>query len=126
MKHTSLRDLINQALKNEDIKQLYMLRYFLRDLIQNFQFGKENRIVYRRMFISRSEFKQIQEHSGKLIMMKEFLTANTDRPSCYTSSTKQISVLFEIELNKNSIFTDLELSNQETILFNLNSTFRIR
>ncbi|CAF0826339.1 unnamed protein product [Adineta steineri] len=77
------------------------------------------------MIISRSEFNQIQEHNGKLIMMKEFLTANIDRSSCYTSSTKQISVLFEIELNKNSIFADLELSDQETILFNLNSTFRI-
>ncbi|CAF3813819.1 unnamed protein product [Adineta steineri] len=125
MKYPSLRELINKSLKNEDIKQLYMLRYFLSDLIQNLQLGNENRIVYRRMFISRSEFNQIQEHNGKLIMMKEFLTANTDRSSCYTSSTKQISVLFEIELNKNSIFTDLELSNQETILLNLNSTFRI-
>ncbi|CAF4020942.1 unnamed protein product [Adineta steineri] len=125
MKYPSLREFINKALKNEDIKQLYMLRYFLRDLIRNLQFSKENRIVYRKMIISRSEFNQIQEHNGKLIMMKEFLTANTDRSSCYTSSTKQISVLFEIELNENSIFADLELSNQETILFNLNSTFRI-
>ncbi|CAF1439523.1 unnamed protein product [Adineta steineri] len=125
MKYPSLRELINKALKNEDIKQLYMLRYFLSDLIQNLQFGKENRIVYRRMFISRSEFNQIQEHNGKLIMMKEFLTANTDRSSCHVSSTKQISVLFEIELNKNSIFADLELANQETVLLDLNSTFRI-
>ncbi|CAF1428936.1 unnamed protein product [Adineta steineri] len=125
MKYPSIREFINKALKNEDIKQLYMLRYFLRDLIQNLQFGKENRIVYRRMIISRSEFNQIQEHNGKLIMMKEFLTANTDRSSCYASSTKQISVLFEIELNKNSIFADLELSNHEAILFNLNSTFQI-
>ncbi|CAF1155194.1 unnamed protein product [Adineta steineri] len=125
MKYPSIRETINKALKNEDIKQLYMLRYFLSDLIQNLQFGKENRIVYRRMFISRSEFNQIQEHNGKLIMVKEFLTANTDRLSCYTSSTKQISVLFEIELNKNSIFADHTLSNQETVLLDLNSTFRI-
>ncbi|CAF4149535.1 unnamed protein product, partial [Adineta steineri] len=125
MKYPSIRETINKALKNEDIKQLYMLRYFLSDLIENLQFGKENRIVNRRMIISRSEFNQIQEHNGKLVMMKEFFTANTDRSSCHASSTKQISVLFEIELNKNSIFADLELSNQETILFNLNSTFRI-
>ncbi|CAF4410708.1 unnamed protein product, partial [Adineta steineri] len=55
MKYPSIREFINKALKNEDIKQLYMLRYFLSDLIQNIQFGKENRIVYRRMIISRSE-----------------------------------------------------------------------
>ncbi|CAF1094572.1 unnamed protein product [Adineta steineri] len=66
MKYPSLRELINKALKNENIKQLYMLRYFLSDLIQNLQFGKENRIVYRRMFISRSEFNQIQEHNDNI------------------------------------------------------------
>ncbi|CAF3876653.1 unnamed protein product, partial [Adineta steineri] len=37
MKYPSLRELINKSLKNEDIKQLYMLRYFLRDLIQNLE-----------------------------------------------------------------------------------------
>ncbi|CAF4080118.1 unnamed protein product, partial [Adineta steineri] len=66
MKYPSLREFINKALKNEDIKQLYMLRYFLSDLIQNLQFGKENRIVYRRMIISRSEFNQMQEHNDNI------------------------------------------------------------
>ncbi|CAF0826319.1 unnamed protein product [Adineta steineri] len=33
MKYPSVRQSINKALKNEDIKQLYMLRYFLSDLL---------------------------------------------------------------------------------------------
>jgi tetratricopeptide (TPR) repeat protein len=135
MKHSSLRNKINKALQLEDIDQLYIFRHFLSDLIQNLRyehqkFKRENLVVYRRMKLSRDEFNQIQENKDKLISMKGFLIASTER-LLPTKQTNFISVLFEIECNlkeldENFIFADVtQLACQETILFDLNSTFRV-
>jgi tetratricopeptide (TPR) repeat protein len=131
-----LQKMINKALQTEDTDLLYKLRYFLVDLIENLarehqlivQSNEEKLIVYQEMKLSNDELNQFQDNKSQLISMKEFLTANTDRSSVLTlSASSLISVLFEIECNDNMIFADITqlLSDQKTILFDFNATFRI-
>ncbi len=110
MKTSSLRKMINKAFKTENMNQLYTLRYFIADLIENLahehqqtiQSNQEYFIVYRQMKLSTDEFKQLQQNKGQLISMKGFFMANTDRSSPLTSSIEQpnfIYVMFQIECN---------------------------
>jgi hypothetical protein len=144
MKHSLLRKMVNKALQTEDTNQLYTLRYFLRDLVQNLpqehrqqivqSNRKENLTFYREMKLSNDEFNKLQENKGKITSMKGFLMATTERPSVSTKRPDLISVLFQIECNlqeldDNFIFADItqfnDASSQQTILFHLNSTFRL-
>jgi hypothetical protein len=144
MKHSLLRKTVNKAFQTEDTNQLCTLRYFLSDLVQNLRHAhrqqfvqssrKETLTVYREMTLSNDEFNKVQENKGKTTSMKGFLMATTERPSTSPKRPDLISVLFQIECNlqeldDNFVFADItqftELSSQQTILFDLNSTFRL-
>jgi hypothetical protein len=109
IKNSFLNQIINEALRTKNIDQLYSLRYFLVDLINNLaskhrkiaQSNREYLIVYRQMNLSIDEFNQLQQNNGKLISMKGFFMANTVRsvPTPSINRTDSISVLFEIECN---------------------------
>ena len=86
MKNLFLNKMINyEALRMKDINQLYMLQYFLTDLMKNLsrkhqqilQSNRENLIVYREMKLSNDEFNQVHQNKGKLISMKGFFMAYT-------------------------------------------------
>jgi len=137
--------MINKSLHTKDIDQLYMLRYFIADLIESLtrnhqqivESGIENFVVYQKMKLSKNEFDYLKENQGKLMLMKGFLSINHYNLSAlnsYTKSTQLIDVLFEIkcnvkELGDNLIFADLtqftENPSQRQILFDLNTTFKL-
>jgi tetratricopeptide (TPR) repeat protein len=135
MNNSFLRKMINKALRTEDIGQLYMLRYFLAELIEKLarehhkipQSGTEKLTVYRQLKLSNNEFETMKNSKGKLISMKGFLTASHVRS--FTKRQDLIDVLLEIECNDNVIFADItqwnESSCQEEILFDLNATFKL-
>jgi hypothetical protein len=66
IENLSLNQMINEALKMKNINQLYALRYFLADLIENLtqQYDKEYLIAYREMKLSNDEFNQLRENTG--------------------------------------------------------------
>jgi len=136
LKNSFLREMINKALRTEDTNQLYILRYFLGDLVESLarehqqimQSCKEKLIVYREMILSNDELDKLKEKKGQLISIKEFFIAKRARPSTIIFETKQaetITVFFEIEceLDDNIIFADI--TQLGDILFDLNTTFRL-
>ena len=145
LKCSFLRKMINKALRTEDTNQLYILRYFLGDLMgslarkhqQIAPSANEKLTVYREMKLSRDEFNKLKEKKGKLISLKGFLTARSHRSSTMPSATKEadyVTALFEIECNIQELgdsvsFADIsqfnESSSSEEILFDLNTTFRL-
>lgn len=147
LQNLSLQQIINEALRTKDTDQLYNLRYFLYDLIQNLSQEhqqiissiKQNLIVYRTMNLTNDELKRFQDNKHALVSMKGFFTANINRATALTSSIKRInfvSILFEIEcsdvkeLTDNFIFIDItrftELSSdQKVFLFDFNATFTV-
>ncbi len=142
IENSSLQNMINKALQTENTNLLYTLRYFMADLLNNLsqkhqqimQSDREKLIVYRQMKLSKDEFKQLLNKKGKLLSMKGFLIAHTDRSSASIEQTHLISVLFEIECNVKELGNDLifvditqftQSSSQETILFDFNATFRL-
>ena len=141
-KNVFLHQLINRALKTKNIDQLYSLRYFLTDLINNIehrhqqiiQSNREYLIVYREMHLLMDELNQLRENQGQLISLKGFLMTSTVRsvsPSTSTNGTDLISVLFQIEfhikeLSDQIIFGEIDsLSLEETFLFDFNTTFQL-
>jgi hypothetical protein len=87
LKKSRLRNIINKALRTEDIDQLCILRYFLGDLIEHLtcqhqqiiQSGRENLIICQEMKLSKNELHKLKEDEGKLMSMKRFLMATTER-----------------------------------------------
>ena len=143
-----LQKMINKALHTKDIDQLYRLRYFLGDLIENLtrehqqivQSGIESFIVSHRMNLSINQLNNFKENQGKLMTMKGFLSINSQKlssPNLSTQSTQRsdlIDVVFEMkcnvkELDDNLVFVDMTQFSktpcQKEVLFNLNTTFRL-
>lgn len=106
LKYSFLQKMINKALQTKNIDQIYMLRYFLGDLIENLSYE------YKRKVLS---------------------PLHSDTQS--THLTDLIDVLFEIECNGKEldgtlIFTHMTQSSenpsQKQVLFDLNTTFRLK
>jgi hypothetical protein len=103
MKQSLLRKTIDKALQTEDTNQLYTLRYFLGDLVQNLRQEhrqqmvqsdrKQNLTVYQEMKLSNDEFNKLQEDKGKLISMKGFLIATTEQSPSPSPSRKMMEPL---------------------------------
>ncbi|CAF3802404.1 unnamed protein product [Rotaria sp. Silwood1] len=141
--------IIKKQLQKKDMNQLYTLRYFIRELIQNFECQYQNRIhyekeksliVYRGIKLSREQLEKFKEYEGKHISINGFLAATRFRLKALNFARKSvrqtnfIAAILEIEcnsedFNKNIIFTDIDKSNevsyQDDILFNLNVTFNL-
>ena len=148
LKRSFVSKLINQALRNKDIDQLYTFRSFIINLSDSFSREHDNilssseeiLIVHRGIHLDKKEFDKFKQNQGKLISTNGyFLTSRLRQPALTfamksTRQTDVISVLFQIECNikqlgKSVIFADIsqfsEYPKREEILFNLNTCFRI-
>jgi len=149
LNNSFLQKMINKALQTKNIDQLYRLRYFLGDLIENLarehrqivESGIEDFIVYQLDKLTKYEFNYLKENQGKLMSIKRFLSINHDSlssslrsPRKSTQGVDRIDVRFEIhchakELGDNLIFADRIQFNKEPyqkqILFDLNTTFKL-
>ncbi|CAF4661347.1 unnamed protein product [Rotaria sp. Silwood1] len=143
-KKSFLYKIINEALRTKDFDQLYIFRYFMRDLTENLvrehqkmiQSGKEILFTYRGMKLKSDQIQKFKENEGKLILINGFFTTSI---LCSTAlnqamkSSKQtdlISVLLEIQcdlqqLGSSVYFCELTCEEQQEILFDSNVIFRL-
>ena len=128
---SSLRTTIRTALSTNDTNQIYELRSFLGDLIEDIRcehekISESKFIFYKQMLLSNVEFEELKANLGQLICMPTFFIAHRHRssiPVCLTQSSDYISVIFEIECNSHCTFAFV---SSDEILFDFNSTFQLQ
>ncbi|CAF5043532.1 unnamed protein product, partial [Rotaria sp. Silwood1] len=134
--------MIKKALQIKDFDQLNSLRYFMKDLIQNFEKqhqnsiqNKQKLIVYRGIKLSTEQLDEFKNNEGKLVLFHEFLKGTRHRSKALnflkrsTKQTNLVDVILEIESYPQDFYNSIilidineqnEFSSQEDILFNLN------
>ncbi|CAF3665333.1 unnamed protein product [Rotaria sordida] len=150
LKKSFLYKIINKALRIKDFDQLYIFRYFMKDLTENFirehqkllQSGKEILFTYCEMKITKDQIEKFQENEGKLISINGFFSTNIFCSTALKQELKLskqnelISVILQIQidlqhLNNNVIivdnvhFSEFPYDEQQEILFDSNVTFRL-
>ncbi|CAF3609892.1 unnamed protein product [Rotaria socialis] len=146
-KDSFLYRLVNKALRTEDVGQLHLFRFFISDLslklteIYKELTLKEKTIfmLYRGLKMEMDELKRLKENIGCVISANGFLSTSHSKDVAIqfaTRTTKRADitpVIFEIECNlstaKSIVFGDIwkysEFAQEEEVLFNLGSTFKI-
>ena len=148
-KQSFVYQLVNKALRTEDIDQLYVFRFFICDLSKSLKEEHVNMLssseemltVYRGGKLEREEFDKLQQNQGKLISTNGYLSTSRDRAKALafapktTKRTNAISVLFQIEcdvkkIGNNATFANIdhlsEYPNEKEVLFDLNACFIIQ
>ncbi|CAF0829058.1 unnamed protein product [Didymodactylos carnosus] len=139
-----ISDIINKALRALDISALYDLRYCIIDLCQALDEARENRpvsfTVYRGVLLPRVVFEETRHHMerGELISHCGFLSTSSDREVAIQFGMNDegredlVEILYEIEVPpnlNNVVCADISrfssISNEEEILFDLDSTFEL-
>jgi tetratricopeptide (TPR) repeat protein len=145
---TFLYKLINQALRTEDIEQLYTFRYYIADLSTQLaleyqkmpkEVGEKIRL-YRGVHISKDELERLKTNEGNLVATNGFLSTSRSREYALTFANKlmksvnTVKVLYEIEsdlgeLDNSVVFADIsqasKIQDELEVLFDLGSTFKI-
>jgi len=137
---------LNEALRKQNLDQLFLFRYFIKDIHQQLRKAyddtktrNENKVVvlYRGQAISKKELQQLQASEGQYIAMNSFLSTTKDKNMAIEFLRKPCKaglkpILFEITADYNMIsdpFADItELSHFHTeneTLFMLGCVFRI-
>lgn len=141
--------LLNQAFRNRDIKTIYSLRYFIKDLylrlkqLHNSQssFSREY-TVYRGQLMDNAEFDtKIRNNIDGFFSINSFLSTTQERylalfysgSSGFNRTSKEQCVLFEIPIDISiNGFSYADISNESVfgqdekeVLFNIGVIFRI-
>ncbi|CAF2531350.1 unnamed protein product [Rotaria sp. Silwood2] len=134
--------LLNKALRVQNIDLLYLFGFFIRDLrnqLEQYQFPSSIR-VYRSQLMSRKEVQQLQNFMGQLISMNSFLSTTLDREvAIFFLGDIEVSngdlqpVLFEIEADSRidgvkpfgNITPFSYIADEEEVLMMLGSIFRL-
>ncbi|CAF1690238.1 unnamed protein product, partial [Adineta ricciae] len=144
-KQTFVYKLINQALRTEDILQLYKFRYYIADLSQ--QLVKEcqktvvamgtNFRLYRGTTISQEEKMMLQANVNRLIVTNAYWSTSSCREIALGFAHKfrnEVEVLYEIqcdldESNPSNIVADIsklsEFQTENEFLFDAGSVFLV-
>ncbi|CAF1342537.1 unnamed protein product [Rotaria sordida] len=142
--------IINKALRVKDFDQLYIFRYFMKDLTESFirahqqlvETSKELSITYREMRLTKDQIKKFKENEGKLVSTNGLLTTNILRSTTLkqalepTTQTDLVSVLLEIHCNEQYLNSSVIVADnfhssksscdkEQEIIFNSNVTFRV-
>ena len=140
--------LVNRALRTQDVEQLYVFRYFIRDLssylsneFREIVKSKEKFYLYRGAALSESDFQSLD--SGKLLAPNGFFSTSRDIEvaKCFISSDRSdlVPVLYKIECDMASYtygdiqtlvpFADISgsscIKDEREVLFDLGATFEI-
>ncbi|CAF1420015.1 unnamed protein product [Adineta steineri] len=105
-----LQKLITKSLQRKDIDQIYQLRYFLVDLIENF-------VIHQQVKLSKHELNHFEQKQGQMMSMKGFLLVKQD--ILVPQRSDLVDVHLEIKCNRK------EYQNKNEILFYLNTTFQL-
>ncbi|CAF1404484.1 unnamed protein product [Adineta ricciae] len=110
-----IRKVFENALREQNIDELYQLRYFLASLIEDINAQHEQLpcLIYQSIKLSPKELTKFCKYKSKLLLYKGFLSGKENSPREYTD------VILEIECNVN------HSRQQEDILFDFNTTFKI-
>ena len=134
---------VNSALRTFDIRALYAMRVFLKDLhLQIARLHVTTQIIavlklYRGVVMPTTDFEKIKDKTGKLLSFNDFLSTskNQNVALMFASSSllNEIAVIFEITIDP-SMLTDVAFSSiqgmsqygdEEEYLFTTGSIFRI-
>ncbi|CAF1314681.1 unnamed protein product [Rotaria sordida] len=147
-KRSFLYKLINKALRTQDIDLLYMFRFFIDDLSENFQCQHEKILssqekilnVYRGLKLHKQQLDRLKENKGKFISTNGYFSTSRSKEFALnfalrtTNKTDIVSILFHIQCDieqtdKNILFADInqlsEYQDEQEVLFNLNACFQI-
>ena len=136
---------INKALRIQDTKTIIKMGFFLRDLHHEIQQAylvnkpTTKLIVYRGQGMSKIEFDKLVKHEGGLLSFNSFLSTslNWNVPLMFLDIALQnpdmVDIVFRIEVDPsisstayvNFRDTGLQDSNEEEILFCMQTVFRI-
>ncbi|CAF0839899.1 unnamed protein product [Adineta steineri] len=119
LNNSFLRKLITKSLQRKDIDQLYQLRYFLVDLIENLTRERhtENFVIHQQIKLSKHELNHFKQKQGQIISMNGFLLVKKD--TVLPQRSHLIDVHLEIKCNLK------EYQNKNEVLFDLNTTFQL-
>ncbi|CAM4842069.1 unnamed protein product [Rotaria magnacalcarata] len=117
--------LINKALRTEDIRFLYVFRFYIGDLFESLRQEHEKMLslednilhVYRGMKLENEEFERLKENQGKLISPNGYLSASRNKPMAVHFATKPtnrsniVCVLFQIQCDIKEIDKSIEFAD---------------
>jgi tetratricopeptide (TPR) repeat protein len=140
-------EVLNQALRMQDIDTLYKMRYFIVDIHKQLRQlyiaqskTKVPLIVYRGQAMSNEEFERHKSNLNGLLMVNNFFSTTTDRnvAEAFALANKgrldMQAILFEIELDPNISgeqcpFARIEhisyFQTEHEVLISMGGTFRI-
>ncbi len=140
-RETFLYQLLNKALRVQNINVLYAFRFFIRDLGQQLEKNKcSTRVyVYRGQRMSKEEIDMLKNSVGEYISMNSFLSTSLNREQarefiCSPNHSEDIEkVFFEIDadpqLDHIKPFSNITpfsfFHNEEEVLFMIGSIFRL-
>ncbi|CAF1438883.1 unnamed protein product, partial [Adineta steineri] len=110
LNNSFLQNLITKSLQRKDIDQLYQLRYFLVDLIENF-------VIHQQVKLSKHELNHFKQKRGQMMSMKGFLLVKQD--ILLPQRSDLVDVDLEIKCNRK------EYQNKKEVLSDLNTTFQL-
>ena len=137
-----LYQLLTKSLNTINIDLLYLLQFFIQDLIHElsqYQSSKTER-VYRSYMISNEEFQFMEQSIGKYLSINRFCTTFVNREHAldYFNDYEQDNnnmkkILLRIDanarLNKSKPFANItvqsQISDENKVLFSLGSIFRL-
>jgi tetratricopeptide (TPR) repeat protein len=142
-----LYQMLNKALRQQNIEILFTFRFLIRDLNRQLTELKQEQFkngellqLYRGQIMSTKEFNQLNEGIGHIISMNSFLSTSANREqACQFMLNKkiddgsQVRVLFEMVADTNRADTRpfakisefSEFPNEEEVLFMAGSVFRL-
>ena len=137
-------EILNKALRTQDIDVLFSLRFFLQDMYEQLkiEYNKACRgidlLVYRGQIISNIELQAIRENIGQFISLNSFISTTINKHIAEIFSTSGNTfdgeyVLFHIKINKNvnnpKPFADIshlsQFIDEKEVLFMAGSIFKI-
>jgi hypothetical protein len=136
-KGTFLFQLVNKALRTEDVEALLAVRYYLVDFCKclkeecdNTRDYHDNTIqVYRGQTISHEEMDQLKNSVGQLISSNGFLSTSRSLQVASLLATNAIFIIDIITQLKSVIFVDVrsysEIPEEEEIIFDLGTIFKL-
>jgi tetratricopeptide (TPR) repeat protein len=137
-------EVLNKALRTQDIDVLFSLRFFLKDMYDQLkiEYDKTSRgidlLVYRGQTISSIELQTIRDNIGQLISLNSFISTTIEEQTAtgfsLSGDPSGERVFFHIKVNKTTTnpkpFADISLLSQfadeKEVLFMAGSIFEIK
>lgn len=137
-KETFLYRMLNAALRCQDVRLIYLYRFFIRDLAAELENEKCQSIVhvYRGQYMSKKEFETLKKHLKQYVSFNSFLSTSIAEKKAKKFISEDVNdkekVLFEIDadphLNNVNSFQNISTKSayaEEEILFMIGSIFQI-